>query len=315
MQLSVDILILGAGWTSTFLIPLLSSHSISYAATTRDGRGDTVKFAFDDNSDSDSENLDDYRALPDAKTVLITFPITKRGASGRLVRCYKESRGRREVGEGARWVQLGSTGIWDGQRRAKGSTAPPPPPKPVENKWYDRHTPIAPGHERGEAEEELLRLNPSCKTTVLNLAGLWGGARSPRNWVGRVAPTKEALRNKGSIHLIHGLDVARAILAIHSNFDKAQGQRWILTDGRVYDWWDLASAWGLPTSKDGEPPHEGEKEEDGERGPHPRWVRELMQETGVRALPRNVEMLGRAVDSREVWATFGLMPLKARLEG
>jgi hypothetical protein len=57
------------------------------------------------------------------------------------------------------------------------------------------------------------------------------------------------LNSQGSIHLIHGLDVSRAILAVHANFDKAQGQRWILSDGRVYDWWDLASAWGIPNPK------------------------------------------------------------------
>ena len=33
----VDVLILGAGWTSTFLIPLLEEEKLSYAATTRDG--------------------------------------------------------------------------------------------------------------------------------------------------------------------------------------------------------------------------------------------------------------------------------------
>ncbi|PIL23160.1 hypothetical protein GSI_14469 [Ganoderma sinense ZZ0214-1] len=46
--------------------------------------------------------------------------------------------------------------------------------------------------------------------------------------------------------MIHGLpvDVSRAVLAVHARFDRASGQRWLLTDGWVYDWWDLASAWG-----------------------------------------------------------------------
>lgn len=34
--------------------------------------------------------------------------------------------------------------------------------------------------------------------------------------------------------MIHGLDVARAILAVHSQFSLAAGSRWIVTDGRVY---------------------------------------------------------------------------------
>ena len=121
--------------------------------------------------------------------------------------------------------------------------------------------------------------------------------------------------------MIHGLDVARAILAVHAEFSKAQGQRWIITDGRVYDWWDLASAWGTSYEpRSDEPPGNqssnsaftSEGVED--RGPHAKWVRELMQEFGVRALPRNVEALGRAFDSRDFWSTFDLSPIKARLD-
>ena len=99
---------------------------------------------------------------------------------------------------------------------------------------------------------------------------------------------------QGSIHMIHGLDVSRAVLAVHANFERAAGERWLLTDGRVYDWWDWAFSWG-------------------EEGKQPRWVRELMNETGVRALPRSPEVIGRAMDSREFWNTFELEPVKGRL--
>jgi hypothetical protein len=107
MQLSFDVLILGAGWTSSFLIPLCKKRSLTYAATTRNGRDGTLKWAFD--PDSDDESL--YAALPDAKTVVITFPITKSGASERLVRLYSKTRknGDKRVG----FIQLGSTGVWD----------------------------------------------------------------------------------------------------------------------------------------------------------------------------------------------------------
>jgi hypothetical protein len=112
---------------------------------------------------------------------------------------------------------------------------------------------------------------------------------------------------QGSLHMIHGLDLARAILAVHAQFDKAAGQRWILTDGRVYDWWDLASAWG----SGGE---QSRGSADGPHGPQSAWVQQFMQEQGLRALPRNVELLGRALDSREFWTTFELSPAMARLE-
>jgi len=115
--------------------------------------------------------------------------------------------------------------------------------------------------------------------------------------------------------MIHGLDVSRAILAVHANFPKATGQRWILTDGRVYDWWDLASAWGSRSSTraTGDLDDLGGNNEE-TRGTQARWVRELMQEQDVRALPRNAERLGRALDSRDFWFEFEMSPLKARLE-
>lgn len=118
------------------------------------------------------------------------------------------------------------------------------------------------------------------------------------------------------MHLIHGLDVARAVLTVHADFPRASGQRWILTDGRVYDWWDLASAWGCNSSITGTSravEDQGGKSEEG-RGDQARWVRELMEENDVRALPRNLDQLGRALDSRDFWVQFGLSPLKARLD-
>ncbi|THV06405.1 hypothetical protein K435DRAFT_789540 [Dendrothele bispora CBS 962.96] len=297
---SVDLLILGAGWTSSFLIPLCEERHVSYAATSRSGANSTIKFEFDQGSD----NPEPFKALPDAKSVLITFPITVSGASERLVQLYKSTRhGGDDTNPG--FIQLGATSIWGVSSRQNARADPQAPLKPVENKWYDRKSPFVPG-DRVNAEEELLKLSPSVPTTVLDLAGLWGGSRSMMNYVGRVAPTKEILKNKGSIHMIHGIDVARAILAVHGDWSKASGERWLLTDGRVYDWWDLASSWGSgpdPTNRDSK-----------DRGPQPVWVRELMKEEGVRALPRNIEVLGRALDSREFWETFGLDPIRARLE-
>lgn len=111
--------------------------------------------------------------------------------------------------------------------------------------------------------------------------------------------------------MIHGIDVARAIIAIHKDFSKAVGQRWLLTDGRVYDWWDLASAWG---SGPGDAANSNLGPDAEDCGPQAAWVRELMRETGVRALPRSNETLGRALDSREFWETFRITPLKGRME-
>jgi hypothetical protein len=144
---------------------------------------------------------------------------------------------------------------------------------------------------------------------VLCLAGLWGGERHPRHWIARVAGSKEALAGKGSLHLVHGRDVSRAVVAAHlalrtdqpkrteDDGDKAEsereeeekggvgGKRWIITDGWVYDWWEIVMVLG------------GERE----RG----WVRELMRERGVGGLPRGKEGLGRRLDGRAFWGVVG----------
>lgn len=157
--------------------------------------------------------------------------------------------------------------------------------------------------ENMRGEEEGVRF----RTTVLNLAGLWGGTRSMRNYVERVVGTKAVLREKTSLHMIHGLDVARAILAVLRRFGSdAAGQRWLLSDMRVYDWWDLAAAWGQAGLVDPIPDHP--------IGPQAHWVNQLLQEHNIRALPRPPEALGRAIDSREFWRTFQLSPVRARLE-
>ena len=76
MMSRVDLLVLGAGWTSTFLIPLCQTRDVSFAATTRDGRDGTIAFAFDPAADDAGQ----FEVLPTARTVLITFPIYVSGA-------------------------------------------------------------------------------------------------------------------------------------------------------------------------------------------------------------------------------------------
>jgi len=102
---SCDLLILGAGWTFSFLASHIAAEhpSLSYIATTRDGRNGTLKWAWDAEQDGHQQ----YEALPRAQTVLITFPIKGEGGSKRMVEGYEEVHG------AVRWIQLGSTGIFD----------------------------------------------------------------------------------------------------------------------------------------------------------------------------------------------------------
>lgn len=101
---SVDLLVLGAGWTYGFLAPLLvASHpAISFSATTRDGRDGTIKWVWDQEGDREQ-----YSSLPKAKTVCVTFPIKGAGESTAIVEGYEAKHGP------VRWIQLGSSGIWD----------------------------------------------------------------------------------------------------------------------------------------------------------------------------------------------------------
>lgn len=105
MAQSVEILILGAGWTSSFLMPLCEKKGITCAGTTRDGRNGTIPFVYD----PDCADTEQYRRLPDAKTVLVTFPITS-GATD-MVKAYLSTRA--SMGDESQFMQLGSTSIWD----------------------------------------------------------------------------------------------------------------------------------------------------------------------------------------------------------
>ncbi|CAN8106566.1 unnamed protein product [Discula destructiva] len=297
MTQELDILILGAGWTATFLIPLLRQHNLLFAATTSDGRDvsgcSTLKFCFDP-SDNGPDAVRAFGKLPLARHVLIVFPLKGPGSSKTLVDRYRDTHGAGH--DKIRFIQLGSTGIWKED--------------PTQRPWLDQGSPYDKMNERAVAEDELLALG-GC---VLNLAGLWGGERDPRHWVNRVATTKDAVKVKTSLHMVHGVDVARVIVALVGKSERSgewdalgKSQRWMVTDGFVYDWWSLFAAWADTSTE----------REQGEGKMEPirqaTWVYELMREEGVRALPRSMERLGRCYDSRTLWSSLGITPLKGGL--
>lgn len=301
----VTLLVLGAGWTYQFLQPLLVQEKISHAATTTTGHDGTIQFRFD----PDSDDLDGFKKLPDAKYVLVTFPLKGKGPSARLVDFYNKTHAPQagtetevEAAEATtKWIQLGSTGIFTG------------------SDWNDSSSPIDESNERGVAENELLSLG-GC---VLNLAGLYGGSRQPRNWISRVAKTKEQLAAKGALHLIHGVDVARGIVAMvkmHAKeTTKLFGRRWIVADCVSYDWWCLV--WDLMGESAENENRHGEQGEikDGNETQHEteegtkyrRWIMELMEENGIRGLPRPMDALGRKLDARDFWKAIGISPTRS----
>ncbi|KAH8673328.1 hypothetical protein BX600DRAFT_378117 [Xylariales sp. PMI_506] len=296
----VDLLILGAGWTSTFLIPLLGREGITHAATTTDGRDRTIPFKFDPNSDDEEP----YRKLPRADTVVITFPLKGEGQSERLVKLYRSTHPEDAAAAApapTNFVQLGATSIWK------------------EPTWQDDNSAYNAADPRAVAEDELMRV---AGAAVLNLAGLYGGARQPRDWVDRVVRSKEELRGKGSLHLIHGDDVARAIVALHRDFTPSK--RWLLCDLHVYDWWDLLQGWAARALHEASVEQQQKQQvADGATSrdsvatekptAHLRWVGELMEEEGVKALPRDTALLGRKLDGRAFWNRMGIWPIRGRI--
>lgn len=172
----------------------------------------------------------------------------------------------------------------------------------------DLHSPYDTNNERAMAEDELRSLG-GC---VLNLVGLYGGERQPKTWVTRVATSKEQVKLKGALHLIHGHDVAQAIIATHRAFvkarDKVEGKRYMLTDLHVYDWWDLIQMWGKEAREKVKSSGTTEEGLDYER-----WVGELMIEEDIKALPRDEERLGRRLDGRAFWQQMGIWPEMGRV--
>ncbi len=212
------------------------------------------------------------------------------------------------------------------------------------------------------AEDELLAcMGP--RACVLNLAGLYGGQRQLRHWLPRVARSKQDAAAKGAVHMVHGRDVSRAIIAAHlklvdeykppreapssnaeppfnylkvdhqspatltepaSSTDIALpktlgGHRFPITDLHCYDWWDLFMQFGQYARQraiDGETKVEVLRGTKPEELLYEKWVLELMDENGIKALPRDKtgEGLGRLVDGRAFWAVAGARPLEGRAD-
>ncbi|KAJ3332034.1 hypothetical protein HDU76_001492 [Blyttiomyces sp. JEL0837] len=296
MASTVELLILGK-------VAECLRRNISHAATTTSGRDGTIPFKFDPAS-TDPEA---YKVLPCASTIVITFPLMGPQPSENLTSLYQQTHPISQS-QKHKFILLGTTSAYN-------------PINPTLDAWCSRHTlpskPYPTPNPRLEAEDRLLA-NESIESTILALSGLYDySSRYPGRFLSRIAPTKEALAPRGSVHYIHGEDVARAILGVcrggidgqNLNADAlwklANGQRWILTNLRVFDWWELVTSLKPPAVDVGsavEPAVASTK-------PYARWVRELMTEKNVRGLPRTPQQLGRALDSREFWETFGIEPL------
>ena len=325
----VDILILGAGWLSQYLLPLLGSESISYAATSTTGRAGTLKFKFD----QDDSSLEQYRALPSATILLITFPLA---VSSRAARKAAVATGGTNTGVATLSETVAeplSESAAHHLLSSYRSTHPSHPTHPIlygsTGEWtapifHDRHSvPTAPFSPRWLSEQSFLELGGM----VLHLAGLFSNTpsrdRLRRIWELAVPKTKEGVKGKGGVSFVDGVDVGRGVVGVFRKITGSEGeglwekngkgQRWILTDGRCYDWWGLiwenARELDRRFCKEGTEGAEADKKESAQ-STYRKWLLECMREENVRALPRDGDRLGRRMDSRAFWETWDVLPLE-----
>lgn len=214
MSSHVSILLMGSGWTSQFLLPALRKSGISHAFTKRDPTSNDVgaiQFKVS-NEVGEQQDIQAFKALPRADMVVIIFPLTSDRFVDSLIGTYEKVKECQPA-----WLALGSTSAW-----SKG--------------FSTSSTPILETNARAMSEAHLLSYNDEHrKTAVLNLSGLYGGSRDPSNFAKKVGETMEKLEGKTSLHLVHGKDVAQAIIGMWDTLkdskkqDEVWGKRWIVT--------------------------------------------------------------------------------------
>lgn len=305
--LHVDLLLLGSGWTSAWLLPQLFSEDIAFAYTNRSGikpdwlaipGSKPIKWVCPSSGDSRIHWRRSFKDFPIARLVVVILPLADEVVARELVASYSAHVNEKgaSTADRPKWCILGSTGAY-----GKGQFNENPTPSVLSS--------------RSTAESVLLTTYPT-DITVLSLAGLYGGdTRHPLNWLAKVASDEAKLAAKTSLHLVHGKDVAEAVLGVWGKVGRPDwgrtdtsfwGKRWIVTDGCTYDWWKLAI----------ELPPAGTEEQT----KYAEWVRILQKAHKVSSLPRSFaetnggaqsyQYLDRTLSSKSFWDAVGRSPTK-----
>lgn len=219
--MSQSLIILGAGYTARFLLPLASRHYSQLLATSRDpdrhlrhlAPGQRIRFDLTKNKT--------WKNIPAETDLLWCFPaappaLVKRFAATLAV-------------PSRRLVVLGSTSAYD-----VGASREYPPA------WIDESAPTDLTKPRVQGEE-LLRTD--CGAIVLRVAGIYGPGRNPLDWIrtGRVAPSRKY------VNLVHVQDLAKICLATLAH-GKA-GEVYNVSDGTPRTWREICHTarerWGI----------------------------------------------------------------------
>jgi hypothetical protein len=222
--MSTSLIILGAGYTASVVMPLASQRYARVLAASRQPDRRLHHLPADHRVRFDLSQPDTWKNVPEDSDVLWCFPAEPPD----LVQAFASAT---NLGS-RRCVVLGSTSAY-----ATGASGEYPPP------WIDETAPIDKSKPRVQGEECL---RTHCHAIVLLVAGIYGPGRNPLDWItkGRVGPSRKY------VNLIHVEDLAEICLAALER--GMPGEAYNVSDGTPRTWHDICrmaqDRWGMMPS-------------------------------------------------------------------
>jgi len=240
--------ILGSGYTAKALLPLAGQRYVQVLATSRDPDRHLSHLRPDQRLQFDLERPETWTNIPKDGDLLWCFPAIPLN----LVQQFTDA----AALPSRRVVVLGSTSAYD----ATDSSDYPPP-------WIDETAAIDLAKPRVQSEEFL---RTACGAIVLRVAGIYGPARNPLNWIetGRVRLSRKY------VNLIHVEDLAMACLAALRHAQP--GTVYNVSDGTPRTWNEI----GAQIGQRGQSAEVDPSAPPGKRISHTRLL-ELLRQDGV----------------------------------
>jgi len=205
------LVILGSGYTGRFLVPLALRQYQHVYNTSREPERKLGHLPANQRLHFDLTRPDTWKNIPSFADLLWCFPAMPL----ELVQQFAAN----VFTSPRRIVVLGSTSAY-----TVGDSQQYPPP------WIDETAPIDLSKPRVQGEEFL---RTYCHAIVLRVAGIYGPARNPIDWIrsGRVGPSRKY------VNLIHVEDLASICLTA---LDRGQpGEIYNVSDGTPRTWTDI----------------------------------------------------------------------------
>ena len=219
--MSQTLVILGAGYTARFVVPLAELRYTHVLGTSRDPDRQLSHLPLHQRLQFGLEHSATLKNIPLVADLLWCFPATPLPLLQQLAHAHDL--------RSHRLVVLGSTSAYT---EAHSLEYPPP--------WIDETAAIAHQQPRVEGEEFL---RSTCGATVLRVAGIYGPGRSPLDWIkkGRVGPSRKY------VNLIHVEDLSAACLAALAR--GRPGEVYNVCDGTPRTWTEICervqTRWGI----------------------------------------------------------------------